>query len=27
VRLNNEWLNYTNEAPLDKLPTTGLSAD
>ena len=27
LRLNNEWLNYANEAPLDKLPTAGLSAD
>ena len=27
LQLNNQWLNYTNEAPLDKLPTAGLSAD
>lgn len=27
LRVNNEWLDYANEAPLDKLPTTGLSAD
>ncbi len=27
LRLNNEWLGYSNEAPLDKLPTVGLSAD
>lgn len=26
-RLNNEWLGYENEAPLDKLPKAGLSAD
>ncbi|HUB87082.1 MAG TPA: twin-arginine translocation signal domain-containing protein [Verrucomicrobiae bacterium] len=27
LHLNNEWLNYANEASLDKLPTAGLSAD
>jgi len=27
LRLNNAWLDYTNEAPLDKLPVAGLSAD
>jgi hypothetical protein len=27
LHLNNEWLDYPNEAPLDKLPTAGLSAD
>lgn len=27
LRLNNEWLDYANEAPLDKLPTAGLSPD
>jgi Glycosyl hydrolase-like 10 len=27
LRLNNEWLGYSNEAPLDKLPATGLSSD
>jgi len=27
LRLNNEWLNYTNEAPLDQLPAAGLSAN
>jgi hypothetical protein len=27
LHLNNEWLNYAEEAPLDKLPTAGLSAD
>jgi hypothetical protein len=27
LRLNNEWLGYAIEAPLDKLPTAGLSAD
>jgi hypothetical protein len=27
LRLNNEWLDYANEAPLDKLPTAGLSSD
>jgi hypothetical protein len=27
LRLNNEWLGYTNEATLDKLPTAGLSAN
>ncbi|PWU20122.1 MAG: hypothetical protein C5B50_04705 [Verrucomicrobia bacterium] len=27
LRINNEWLHYTNEARLDKLPTAGLSAD
>ena len=27
LHLNNEWLDYANEAPLDKLPTAGLSAD
>lgn len=26
-RLNNAWLGYENEAPLDKLSTTGLSSD
>jgi hypothetical protein len=26
-RVNNEWLGYGDEATLDKLPTTGLSAD
>jgi hypothetical protein len=26
-RVNNAWLGYENEAPLDKLPTVGLSAD
>ena len=25
LQLNNEWLDYANEAPLDKLPVTGLS--
>jgi hypothetical protein len=27
LRVNNAWLDYTNEAALDKLPTAGLSAD
>jgi hypothetical protein len=27
LRLNNEWLGYSSEAPLDKLPTSGLSPD
>jgi len=27
LRLHNAWLNYGSEAPLDKLPTAGLSAD
>ncbi|HEX3101827.1 MAG TPA: hypothetical protein VHQ01_08550, partial [Pyrinomonadaceae bacterium] len=27
LHLNNEWLNYSNEASLDKLPAAGLSAD
>ena len=27
LRLNNEWLDYANEAPLDKLPAAGLSPD
>jgi len=27
LHLNNQWLGYANEAPLDKLPTVGLSAD
>ena len=27
LHLNNEWLNYPNEAPLDKLSAVGLSAD
>jgi hypothetical protein len=27
LRINNAWLGYGNEAPLDKLPTAGLSAD
>ncbi|HZV37010.1 MAG TPA: twin-arginine translocation signal domain-containing protein [Verrucomicrobiae bacterium] len=27
LQLNNRWLGYANEAPLDKLPTTGLSSD
>ncbi len=27
LRLHNEWLNYGNEAPLDQLPTAGLSSD
>jgi hypothetical protein len=27
LRLNNAWLDYANEAPLDKLPIAGLSAD
>ena len=27
LRVNNAWLNYTNEASLEKLPTAGLSAD
>jgi hypothetical protein len=27
LRVNNEWLDYTNEVPLDKLPTAGLSAN
>jgi hypothetical protein len=27
LHLNNEWLNYANEAHLDKLAATGLSAD
>ena len=26
-RVNNAWLGYGNEAPLDKLPTAGLSSD
>ncbi|HEX4262782.1 MAG TPA: twin-arginine translocation signal domain-containing protein [Verrucomicrobiae bacterium] len=26
-RVNNAWLGYGDEAPLDKLPTTGLSSD
>jgi hypothetical protein len=26
-RVNNTWLGYGNEAPLDKLPTAGLSSD
>jgi hypothetical protein len=27
LRVNNQWLDYGNEATLDKLPTAGLSAD
>ncbi len=27
LHLNNEWLDYANEAPLDQLPAAGLSAD